>query len=116
MRAASPAHGDGGRYTIGLDIDDDALEVAQENAREFELEDQMDFVRCNVAELLPSQFAHKVDTVIMNPPFGTKIKGIDMVFLEKALHVRHSALPILQPIPGRPGVRPSTMGCPTMPR
>jgi predicted RNA methylase len=30
-----------------------------------------------------------VDMVIMNPPFGTKIKGIDMVFLQKAIEVRH---------------------------
>lgn len=28
-----------------------------------------------------------VDVVIMNPPFGTKIKGIDMVFLQKAIEV-----------------------------
>jgi len=27
----------------------------------------------------------KIDTVIMNPPFGTKKKGIDMIFLKKAL-------------------------------
>jgi predicted RNA methylase len=28
-----------------------------------------------------------VDTVIMNPPFGTKMKGIDSIFLEKAFEV-----------------------------
>lgn len=31
------------------------------------------------------------DTIIMNPPFGTKIKGIDMVFLEKAFKVCSSS-------------------------
>jgi predicted RNA methylase len=29
----------------------------------------------------------KIDVVIMNPPFGTKKKGIDMIFLQKALQV-----------------------------
>lgn len=76
------------RLTIGLDIDEEALEVARENASDFELADQMEWVQCDVAQLLPSRFPHKVDTVIMNPPFGTKNKGIDMIFLEKALQVR----------------------------
>jgi predicted RNA methylase len=30
----------------------------------------------------------KLDTVVMNPPFGTKLKGIDMVFLKKGIDVR----------------------------
>jgi type I restriction-modification system DNA methylase subunit len=29
----------------------------------------------------------KLDTIIMNPPFGTKLKGIDMVFLKKGIDV-----------------------------
>lgn len=31
------------------------------------------------------------DTVIMNPPFGTKNQGIDLIFLEKAWEVRMAA-------------------------
>lgn len=38
-----------------------------------------------------------IDVVIMNPPFGTKKKGIDMVFLQKALEVS-SCLYILKKI------------------
>ncbi len=30
----------------------------------------------------------KLDTILMNPPFGTKLKGIDMVFLKKGIDVR----------------------------
>lgn len=29
----------------------------------------------------------KLDTILMNPPFGTKLKGIDMVFLKKGIDV-----------------------------
>lgn len=32
------------------------------------------------------------DTVVMNPPFGTKRKGIDMVFLEIACHLAKSEI------------------------
>lgn len=32
-----------------------------------------------------------VDTVVMNPPFGTRIKGADMDFLSVALKVSASA-------------------------
>ena len=41
---------------------------------------QIDFVLYDVCQLLHSP-AHglKADTVIMNPPFGTKRKGVDMV-------------------------------------
>lgn len=69
--------------------------MAQDNADTFDLEKQMEWVQCDVAELLPSRFAQKVDTVIMNPPFGTKNKGIDMIFLEKALQVRRNRRPLL---------------------
>ncbi|CAM9502521.1 unnamed protein product, partial [Choristocarpus tenellus] len=33
-----------------------------------------------------------VDTVIMNPPFGTRNSGIDMIFLEQALQVASTAV------------------------
>jgi len=79
------------RCTVGLDIDGEALVVAQQNAIELELADHTEWVQCDVATLLTGRFKHKVDTVIMNPPFGTKNKGIDLVFLEKALHVRSAA-------------------------
>lgn len=36
-----------------------------------------------------------VDVVIMNPPFGTKIKGIDMVFLQKAIQVHILAIVLM---------------------
>lgn len=44
---------------------------------------QIDFLLCNVGHLQQQQHLQP-DTVIMNPPFGTKIKGADMHFLRVA--------------------------------
>lgn len=72
----------GSSYTVGYDIDPDALELASENAESFELD--IDFVECDLAQLKLPQ--HQLfDTVLMNPPFGTRTKGIDVVFLERAI-------------------------------
>lgn len=32
------------------------------------------------------------DTVVMNPPFGTRVKGVDMVFLRAALSLARTAV------------------------
>ena len=56
---------------IGFDIDDDALDIFRRNAEEFELSN-VDLVRCDLCSLEPDAYAKKFDTVIMNPPFGTK--------------------------------------------
>ncbi|KAL6062438.1 Methyltransferase-like protein 5 [Balamuthia mandrillaris] len=54
------------------------------------METSVEFVQCDVSNLclaaVPPQ-QRLIDTVIMNPPFGTKFKGIDMVFLQKALQM-----------------------------
>jgi predicted RNA methylase len=44
---------------------------------------QIDFVLCSCAEAA-QQLRLRADTVIMNPPFGTKRKGADMEFLRAA--------------------------------
>lgn len=44
---------------------------------------QIDFVLCDVNQLHQQQHIQP-DTVVMNPPFGTKIKGADMQFLRVA--------------------------------
>jgi predicted RNA methylase len=93
---------------VGFDIDQDALQAAQRNAAEFELDPSLELVQCNVAAadndgddergegededeaqrcVFPWRGA--VDTVVMNPPFGTKNNaGIDMAFLRRAVLVR----------------------------
>ena len=96
-----------------VDVDADAVELARGNAAMFgeeggEDELLIEFVQADLrtGALAPQQ-AHgagwggleclgrlRPDTVIMNPPFGTKTGGADRVFLEaafRALHARAAA-------------------------
>lgn len=59
------------RLCVGLDIDSDALEVFRRNAEEFEMSN-IDLVQCDLCAVEAEAYATKFDTVIMNPPFGTK--------------------------------------------
>lgn len=75
-------------HVIGLDVDDQSLEIASINADDLELE--MNFIQCDVTKLeWRGQF---VDTIVMNPPFGTRKKGADMEFLSMALKVASQAV------------------------
>lgn len=56
---------------VGFDIDVDALEIFRRNAEEFEISN-VDLVQCDMCMLEAEGYANKFDTVIMNPPFGTK--------------------------------------------
>ncbi|KAI8553841.1 hypothetical protein RHMOL_Rhmol05G0047500 [Rhododendron molle] len=79
----------GAEYVVGLDIDAQSIEIATANAEDLELE--MDFVQCDLRNL--GWRGPIVDTVVMNPPFGTRKKGADMDFLCAALkHVKRTAL------------------------
>ncbi|ORX50741.1 methyltransferase like 5 [Piromyces finnis] len=79
----------GALYNLAFDIDDSALEICRENMEGFEIEN-MDLINVDVETLT---LRDKVDTVFMNPPFGTKThKGIDMVFLKKAIDISTRAV------------------------
>ncbi|KAM1046916.1 hypothetical protein ACFX13_026952 [Malus domestica] len=78
----------GAEQVIGIDIDAQSLEIAAENAEDLELD--MDFIQCNIKNL--GWRASVVDTVVMNPPFGTRNKGADMDFLSIALKVASQAV------------------------
>ena len=58
------------RLCVGFDIDEDALEIFNRNVEEFELTN-VDVVQCDVCSL-SNRMSKSFDTVIMNPPFGTK--------------------------------------------
>ena len=63
------------RYVLGVDIDEDALDTCQRNVEEFDLDEKIDLVQQDVRSLgseVSDRLKGKVDTVIMNPPFGTK--------------------------------------------
>ncbi|WOL08346.1 hypothetical protein Cni_G17099 [Canna indica] len=78
----------GAEQVIGIDIDPESLEIASINAVEMELD--IDFIRCDINKLRWRD--HWIDTVVMNPPFGTRRKGSDMEFLAMALKVASGAV------------------------
>ncbi|CEG77414.1 hypothetical protein RMATCC62417_12172 [Rhizopus microsporus] len=74
----------GAGYSVGFDIDPDAIRIAQENCEQFDV--VVDFVNTDLIQANLERFQGKLDTIIMNPPFGTKNnKGIDMLMLKKAI-------------------------------
>lgn len=68
----------GAKTVYALDCDVDALKVAEYNAANLQV-DNVVFVKGDV-----SFFGYKVDTVVMNPPFGCQNRYADRPFLEKA--------------------------------
>lgn len=97
----------GSSYVCGVDVDTDALAQACTNAAQFDdVPECMDWLladvrqlavgartgcvgRCTPLSSTPHQrrrcMLPRCDTVVMNPPFGTKSKGADMDFLCVAL-------------------------------
>lgn len=75
-------------HVIGLDIDSQSLEIASLNAEDLELD--IDLVQCDIRNL--GWRGQTVNTVVMNPPFGTRKKGADMDFLFVALKTASQAV------------------------
>lgn len=61
-----------------VELDPEACNVIRENSASLYLE---------VHEQDMSAFSERVDTVVMNPPFGSVNKGADRIFLEKAVEL-----------------------------
>lgn len=76
----------GAEHVVGFDVDTEALATAKNNVDEMEIS-VVDFVQCDVLDDLEGSSWHKAfDTVLMNPPFGTKKNaGMDMKFLKIAI-------------------------------
>jgi len=70
----------GAEKVSAVDIDEKAVEIAQNTAREMGVD--VEFLVSDVKE-----FEGKWDTVIMNPPFGAQKKHADRPFLKKAMEV-----------------------------
>jgi predicted RNA methylase len=82
----------GAERVIGIDVDQEALEIAKDNARDlFEDEDlcNLEWRNLDVVELAGiEQLEKEVDVVVMNPPFGTRNSGVDLLFVQVGLKVR----------------------------
>jgi len=82
----------GASTVLGMDADMDALEIAQQNVCQLDVAHICDFAICDVGFLPTRPGLPIVDTVIMNPPFGTRSKGADVAFLEAAIALRPHAI------------------------
>jgi len=70
----------GAEKVYAVEADEKALQVARKNAERAGVE--VEFVNADVSE-----FDERVDTVVMNPPFGSQRKHADRPFLLKAFEV-----------------------------
>jgi len=78
----------GAKAVYFVDSDNNALEIAKKNISKVKSEGYelgKAIFRCAKVEDLEKGFGRGIHAVIQNPPFGTKVRHNDMVFLEKAL-------------------------------
>ncbi len=68
----------GAKKVYAIDIDPKMIELSKRNALLNQAE--IEFLNMDVAD-----FSTNVDTVLMNPPFGSQKRGSDIPFIEKAL-------------------------------
>lgn len=97
----------GAHHIVGVDCDQDALDLAWVNMKKLEI-DNLDLIKCDLNGGLlklgingmtftfyhkkshscgPSLLVLEFDTIIMNPPFGTRNTGIDSIFLLNAMRI-----------------------------
>src|SRR5881398_3041147 len=70
----------GSAHVVGVDVDARALELARENAKTAGV--KVNWVQSTIDELDGTY-----DTVIMNPPYGTRTAHADTRFLDKAFQL-----------------------------
>lgn len=73
----------GAHEVVGVDVDEVALQIAQNEAERLNVQDKCRFLQVDIDD-----FHEEADTVIQNPPFGAQKanrKEGDRKFLEKAL-------------------------------
>ena len=75
----------GARKVYCVEVDHEMSSVIRMNTKGSGIE---------VCEIDISRFQEKVDTVVMNPPFGSVAKGADRIFLEKAAELSSYAYSI----------------------
>ncbi|MEM1526142.1 MAG: METTL5 family protein [Ignisphaera sp.] len=76
----------GAKDVLCIDVDLNALKIA--NNFLFENRDRFDTINADIENL----HLIGVQTVVMNPPFGVHRRGIDIVFLKRALDIKPKAV------------------------
>jgi len=72
----------GAGEVFGFDIDSAAVKIAQKNATAAGVNEKVQWVISDIDAI-----TGRCDTVIMNPPFGTRVKHMDKLFLSKAMAI-----------------------------
>ena len=75
----------GASLVVAVDCDEDALALAMANVQECDVDHVVDFIRCRIDDTYTLPLRNAFDTCVMNPPFGTRKKGIDAAFVRAAL-------------------------------
>ncbi|MBQ9024979.1 MAG: methyltransferase [Methanobrevibacter sp.] len=81
----------GAKHSTGIDIDEESINLAFENAKNV----GMDNVEFSVGDVLSLSSDFDADTIFQNPPFGSQKhadKGIDVKFVEKAYELSPNVL------------------------
>ncbi|KAK9866625.1 hypothetical protein WJX84_002657 [Apatococcus fuscideae] len=81
----------GSSHVIGLDMDADALQTACDNVMEFD-DLSIDFVQMRMQDVGHLSSRLQADTLVLNPPFGTRKKGADIEFLQTAIQMAQGAV------------------------
>lgn len=66
---------------VFVDVDTSAIEIVRENVNLFGFGSKSEFFCVDIKDFC---YSSKIDTVVMNPPFGVHLRKADKVFLEKA--------------------------------
>ncbi|HEB37510.1 MAG TPA: methyltransferase domain-containing protein [Thermoplasmatales archaeon] len=72
----------GAKKVYAVDIDKEAIAVAKRNVAKLDCSNSIEFFEMDV-----SDFDVKVDTVVMNPPFGCQSRNADRPFLQKSFEI-----------------------------
>lgn len=83
----------GVNHLIAIDIDPNSLKIIKENLKTFEIHQNVDII---LADFLNFNLKRKIEAIIMNPPFGTKIRKIDRKFVLKAFQLSDIVCPLLK--------------------
>jgi putative methylase len=102
----------GAHKLVGVDIDPKAIAVAIDNSLEAGVFEKSCWITGNVSTLQGS-----FDTILMNPPFGTRRKHLDVAFLNEAFGLaevvysvhKSSTRQFIMDFIGRMGYRVSTL-------
>jgi putative methylase len=73
----------GAGEVIGVEIDQEATRVAEENANK--LKAKISFIDADLSNPVTWDMVPGADTVIMNPPFGAQVQHADRPFIDLAL-------------------------------